>query len=608
MASQVKRDVIIAIDFGTTYSGFGYVFPNASEDHIYVFQKWGRGQGISYSKTPTALLLTENGELHKFGHAAVETYGKQAMSQKDCKKLLYFEKFKLLLHSQKDLNERTEVQARNGKKWPALEVFAKCLEYLKRVSTDAVNERHLKSQKDNPDADVMYKPEQIQWVITIPAIWSVSAKEFMRKAAYKAGIASPEDPDQLILALEPEAASYYCRKLPFNMFKGNHGKDVVKETLDEENVPYMVVDNGGGTLDITVHEVNAVDGHILEKDCPSGGLFGGIHVDREFEKLMSRAFGEDFISKFKEQFPSDWQTIMTRFETHKRAEEDVDNEEISIPLPLNFMKSCYHDIGEDDAINARIKRFYSEKVSVSSDYLNITMELLGDLHRPIVTKIAEHIKHLLSKQSLQDVKTMFLVGGFSEAQFLRKEISRCFPDKRILIPHDPELAIIRGAVEFAQDPSLLRARVMGKTYGVNTWSRFDPKIHPKEKREVRLHRVYCRDIFHTLVKKGERIDIEETRAHSFFPINPDSTRFSVRFYSTDQEDAQFFTDPGVVSENVEILIPSPDTTKGLDRELRLDVKFGGTELKVTVTDVESGNVRAASIELVARPVLHSRFH
>ena len=100
MASQAKRDVIIAIDFGTTYSGFGYVFPNASEDHVYVFQKWGRGQGISYSKTPTALLLTEKGELHKFGHAAVETYGKQAMSPKDSKKLLYFEKFKLLLHSE----------------------------------------------------------------------------------------------------------------------------------------------------------------------------------------------------------------------------------------------------------------------------------------------------------------------------------------------------------------------------------------------------------------------------------------------------------------------------------------------------------------------------
>lgn len=365
----------------------------------------------------------------------------------------------------------------------------------------------------------------------------------------------------------------------------------------------------GGTLDITVHEVNAIDGHILEKHCPSGGLFGGIHVDREFEKLMAKAFGEDFIAKFKEQFPSDWQTIMNRFETHKRAEEDVDNEEISIPLPLNFMKSCYHEIGDnDDAINTRIWRHFSENVSVSSDYLNITMETLGDLHRPIVTKIAEHVKRLLSKPSLQDVKTMFLVGGFSEAQFLRKQISRCFSDKRILIPQDPELAIIRGAVEFAQDPTLLRARVMGKTYGVGTWCKFDPKKHPREKQIVLLSTVYCRDIFETLAKKGERIDIEETKTHSFCPINPNSTEISFQFYSTDQEDAKFVTDPGVVSENVEILIPTPDISKGCNRVLRLDVKFGGTELKVTVTDVESGNVRAASIELVAEPVLHSRFH
>ena len=29
------------------------------------------------------------------------------------------------------------------------------------------------------------------------------------------------------------------------MFKGKQGKDVVKETLDDEKVPYMVVDNGG---------------------------------------------------------------------------------------------------------------------------------------------------------------------------------------------------------------------------------------------------------------------------------------------------------------------------------------------------------------------------
>ncbi|OPJ66268.1 hypothetical protein AV530_009672 [Patagioenas fasciata monilis] len=35
----------------------------------------------------------------------------------------------------------------------------------------------------------------------------------MREAAYKAGLVSPENPEQLLIALEPEAASIYCRKL-----------------------------------------------------------------------------------------------------------------------------------------------------------------------------------------------------------------------------------------------------------------------------------------------------------------------------------------------------------------------------------------------------------
>lgn len=76
---------------------------------------------------------------------------------------------------------------------------------------------------------------------------------------------------------------------------------------------------------------------------------------------------------------------MNRFEIYKRVEEDVDNEEISIFFFLNFMKFCYYEIGEDDVINKRIRRYFFEKVSVSSDYFNIIMETLGDFYRLIVS-------------------------------------------------------------------------------------------------------------------------------------------------------------------------------------------------------------------------------
>jgi len=80
--------------------------------------------------------------------------------------------------------------------------------------------------------------DDVRWVITVPAIWKQSAKQFMREAAYQvchfidmidekikmfgfilqAGIASREFPEQLLIALEPEAASIYIRKLRLHQF------------------------------------------------------------------------------------------------------------------------------------------------------------------------------------------------------------------------------------------------------------------------------------------------------------------------------------------------------------------------------------------------------
>lgn len=66
---------------------------------------------------------------------------------------------------------------------------------------------------------------------------------------------------------------------------------------------------------------------------------------------------------------------MNCFEIYKWVEEDVDNDEISIFLLLNFWRFCSYDIGDGDDINRRILCFYVNKLSVGSDYLNIFMEM-----------------------------------------------------------------------------------------------------------------------------------------------------------------------------------------------------------------------------------------
>ena len=100
------------------------------------------------------------------------------------------------------LNEETRIRAANGKEWPAKRVFALALTYFRQLV-----ELELREQMP------AYQPSDVRWVLTVPAIWSATAKQFMRRAAYEAGIASDAQPAQLVIALEPEAAAVYMRTM-----------------------------------------------------------------------------------------------------------------------------------------------------------------------------------------------------------------------------------------------------------------------------------------------------------------------------------------------------------------------------------------------------------
>ena len=80
----------------------------------------------------------------------------------------------LLCSNPQDLNSETRVPAANGKVALALDLFALCLMYFKDKALETAAGQGRK-----------YEPAKIQWVVTVPAIWELTAKEFMRQAAYK---------------------------------------------------------------------------------------------------------------------------------------------------------------------------------------------------------------------------------------------------------------------------------------------------------------------------------------------------------------------------------------------------------------------------------------
>lgn len=89
--------VVVAIDFGTTYSGYAYAFTRSPEEvHLMRHNDAGHLGGLA-AKMPTILLLNERGGFHSFGYEAREAY--HDLDEAETRKWLYFEKFKMELHS-----------------------------------------------------------------------------------------------------------------------------------------------------------------------------------------------------------------------------------------------------------------------------------------------------------------------------------------------------------------------------------------------------------------------------------------------------------------------------------------------------------------------------
>lgn len=70
---------------------------------------------------------------------------------------------------------------------------------------------------------------------------------YVECVSHQAGVGSPSNPEQVVIALEPEAASVYCRERKMRDFVSESGSNEasVSDTIAHTDVKYVVVDIGG---------------------------------------------------------------------------------------------------------------------------------------------------------------------------------------------------------------------------------------------------------------------------------------------------------------------------------------------------------------------------
>ncbi|OWF55325.1 heat shock 70 kDa protein 12A-like [Mizuhopecten yessoensis] len=587
---QNDRFLVVAIDFGTTYTGYAFSFRHEySRDRLKISTNmWTNSAGLS-EKAPTAVLLDKNQQLVSFGYDALRDYADLTEANKQTKFFL-FSRFKMSLYTDQNLRANSMLTDIRGKHVPAIVVFSAVITYLRAHALDRIR---------GIDNQMSLEGKHVHWVVTVPAIWNDKAKQFMRRAAEKAGI----EADRLTLALEPEAASLYCRYVPVYNRRAIHQstEDLTRPGADTPDnfdnfgagTTYMILDLGGGTVDVTVHIVKE-NGTLQELHQPSGGYWGGTLVDAEFSNLIIRILGDAVMMRAHIEYPQEMLELMSEFEVKKRVFKSGQTMTVQIKIPacLFDLYTEMHDVSFAEGL---AKSEFKDKLSLKRDKLVLTAELFESLFASSLSHIVGHLIALLNSEPVSSVSTILLVGGYSESPIVKDNICRVFPHIRVINPSDASSAVLKGAVLFGHEPFAIASRVCKSTYGIAMQVPFNPDKHSSP--TCRVVDGLVDDVFDVHLRVGDTATVGADVVEKFYFIPAGSVYAILDVYMSSNHSPTFVTEPGCTKlGTVTVQTDSVST----DRDVKISVRlvYRGTELSVEAREVNTGKLTKSQVDFL----------
>ena len=366
---------------------------------------------------------------------------------------------------------------------------------------------------------------------------------------------------------------------------------------------YMVADCGGGTIDLTVHEMEH-GGYLKELHRASGGPWGSTSIDQQFELVLGDIFGRDFIINYKCKNPLGWIELMVGFEAKKRSTSTIKQSPVNISLPFSFIEQ-YKKFSRQ-TVEQAIESHPTACKDISwspQGMLRLHPQALLGLFNPPITTIIHDIIDILQKPELLGIEYLFMVGGFAESQVLQDGIHKALQSEmssppHIIVPQDTSLTTLKGAVMYGLNPTIVRVRRSAMTYGVGVLNKFIPGIHPDNKKVLKGGEAWCSDIFDTYVFVDQPISYGETVTRSYTPAKNNLQSTVITICASENECVQYITDPGVKKVCELKLLMLGGTPIGQPRELKLTMMFGNTEITIQATDQSSGQTTKVFVDFL----------
>ncbi|MCO5601734.1 hypothetical protein L7F22_055858 [Adiantum nelumboides] len=586
--------VVVAVDFGTTFSGFAYA-KFSEPDEVFKVYEWpgaSRAGAKPYCKTQTSLFYAPppapglpfrlldwgwsgllaytqasrsaaklshvRSLLPALNHLSNEGADVLALPPELEEKVGFFAtKFKLLLAP--DVNPTASTLPRG------LTVERLVVDYLQCLSRFILSELQVNYGKH-------FGMEDVQWCLTVPAIWDERAKQVMKVCAEKAGMVKGAScptsivasPFPLGIILEPEAASVYCQQKAkgLNLVQGNK---------------LLVADVGGGTIDLVVHQKADNDPNSMkvhEFVGSYGDIGGGTFVDNNFFQHLCHKIG-----CFKEFCRNNPSLVLRIFEWWQGIKAGFDGKGFSAQFSLpRKLSEAWEEYDNSLGIHCHDEDYYDE------------FRLEDTEITAIFDTEVEKVLSLIKKQ-VNGIRVLMVVGGFSASPYLRKRIQRAFQNmvEEVIIPEDPGSAICHGAVLLHMRKDIIKSRIAKRTYGVRM-CREVRRDDPLEFRYVNddgiLQCDNCMDVFVTV---GSRVPFNESIRRSYCPNSHGQRTIRFELYSSPNKCVEYTNDVDVVKEGSFTVDISEGVELDKSRSLDATMVFGGSLIQVSATRVNFGH-------------------
>ncbi|KAL5355296.1 hypothetical protein BJX96DRAFT_170538 [Aspergillus floccosus] len=383
--------IVIGIDFGTTYSGIAWTLRDGED--VEVISTWPGGGSRTTPKAPSTILYKKKA-IH-WGYQTGDMGGA-------------IQGVKLLLDHSRQPKYQPPAEARDIIKRQGITPVRVASDYLRNLVA------HVKDMLDRRFGSAI-QSMKLEYVLTVPAVWSDMARSASIIAAKEAGIPT----QHLTLVSEPEAAALHCLR------------SIRPNTIGNGDV-VVVCDAGGGTVDLISYCVKSTNPLRLEEVTQgTGGVCGSASLDARFNEHLRERFGKKFEKiprQSKKMAMKYWtETIKPNFtgQVDPWSEKGKLEGDYFIPLPGTSHKWAK---------------------GLDNGFLPISADTIKDIFDPVVQEVVDLIDHQmdgLNHLGKPPPKAVLLVGGFGSSEYLFQQLKKRYSNIDILQPSNAWSAVVQ---------------------------------------------------------------------------------------------------------------------------------------------------------------------